>query len=277
MYIVTGANGGIGRAITETLARSGYRVIMACRNRQKAEQVRGQIAGLTGNLKIEVKELDLASFASVKRFAAQLLRQGVKIDALINNAGVMCQQFGLTEDGMERMLQVNYASPWLLTRLLLPAFSPGCRILNTSSCTYRLGKIDEHFFDITAENYSLFKIYGRSKLGVLLFTAELANRLEGREITVNAIDPGVVDTGMITMHRWFDPLTDLFFRPFIKSPQKGAATALHLILSEAGKTVNGGFWINKRLREMPEAVKKQEQRKKLWEMTENKLANYLKD
>ena len=118
MYIVTGANGGIGKAITEALAKSGCRVVMACRNRQKAEQVRQQIVSLSGNSGIEIEELDLASFASVKEFAARLLQGGEKIEALINNAGVMCREFGLTEDGMEQMLQVNYASPWLLTHLL---------------------------------------------------------------------------------------------------------------------------------------------------------------
>lgn len=140
MYIVTGANGGIGKAITEALAKSGCQVVMACRNRQKAEQVRQQIVSLSGNSGIEIEELDLASFASVKEFAARLLQGGEKIEALINNAGVMCREFGLTEDGMEQMLQVNYASPWLLTHLLLPALAEGGRIINTSSCTYRLGK-----------------------------------------------------------------------------------------------------------------------------------------
>lgn len=275
MYIVTGANGGIGKAITEALAKSGCQVVMACRNRQKAEQVRQQIVSLSGNSGIEIEELDLASFASVKEFAARLLQGGEKIEALINNAGVMCREFGLTEDGMEQMLQVNYASPWLLTHLLLPALTEGGRIINTSSCTYRLGKTDEHFFDVTAENYGLFKIYGRSKLGVLMFTAELAQRLEGEKITVNAVDPGVVDTGMITMHRWFDPLTNLFFRPFIKSPERGAATSLYLALSEAGRAVSGGFWINRHLRKMPKDVIPQEARGKLWELTERKLKKYL--
>lgn len=276
MYIVTGANGGLGKAITETLAKSGYRVIMACRNRQKAEQLRKQIVSLSGNSEIEIGELNLASFASVQRFAVQQLRRGEKIEALINNAGVMCREFGLTEDGMEQMLQVNYASPWLLTHLLLPALAGGGRIINTSSCTYRLGKADEHFFDVTAENYGLFKIYGRSKLGVLMFTAELARRLKDQKITVNAVDPGVVNTGMITMHRWFDPLTNLFFRPFIKSPQKGAATSLHLALSEAGRSVSGGFWVNRHLREMPPKARQREALEKLWELTEGKLKKYLK-
>ena len=91
MYIVTGANGGIGKAITEALAKSGCQVVMACRNRQKAEQVRQQIVSLSGNSGIEIEELDLASFASVKEFAARLLQGGEKIEALINNAGVMCR------------------------------------------------------------------------------------------------------------------------------------------------------------------------------------------
>lgn len=84
-----------------------------------------------------------------------------------------------------------------------------------------MGEVGDHFFETDSEHYRRFKAYPDSKLAVLMFTTELARRVHGRSIVVNAVDPGVVNTGMITMHRWYDPLADIFFRPFIKSPERG--------------------------------------------------------
>ena len=138
LYIVTGATGGIGRALTEGLCRKGLRVVMACRNMEKAEAVRQGImrSGRAGNGEITVRTLDMASLGSIGRFAEELRSEGAEIAALVNNAGVMSARFGLTADGIEQCMGVNYVGPYALTRLLLPMIADGGRIVNTLSVTY---------------------------------------------------------------------------------------------------------------------------------------------
>lgn len=275
MDIVTGANGGIGREITLGLARTGNRVVMACRNAVAAEKVRSEVVAETGNPRVEVWPLDLASFASVREFARRVVSGGEKVRVLANNAGIMCRDFTMTADGYEMMTQVNYMSPYLLTRLLKPAMEKGGMVVNTSSCTHHLGRVGDDFFQTDAGHYSLFKTYGSSKLAVLLFTAELAERWRGDGIRVNAIDPGVVNTNMITMHRWFDPLADIFFRPFIRSPRKGAETTLFLAEKPQDEMVTGGFWRTRRMLKMPPKVLDKAVRLRLWNQTASCLAEYL--
>ena len=137
LYIVTGATGGIGRALTEGLCRKGLRVVMACRNMEKAEAVRQGImrSGRAGNGEITVRTLDMASLGSIGRFAEELRSEGAEIAALVNNAGVMSAHFGLTADGIEQCMGVNYVGPYALTRLLLPMIADGGR--NVSGATAR--------------------------------------------------------------------------------------------------------------------------------------------
>jgi len=274
MDIVTGANGGIGKEIALGLARKGQRVVMACRNTEAAGKVCREIIAETGNTGVEVWPLDLASFEKVRAFAESVKKDGEGVGLLVNNAGIMCRDFSLTEDGFETMTQVNYMAPYLLSRLLLPVMQAGSLIVNTSSCTYRLGTVDEDFFQADARNYALFRKYGSSKLAVLLFTAELADRCRNRNVRVHAVDPGVVNTGMITMHRWFDPLTDLFFRPFIRSPRKGAETTLFLAGGGGESQGTGGFWKDRTRKLMPRQARDEKIRLQLWERTAQFLAPY---
>lgn len=221
LVIVTGANGGMGLAITRAMARMGGPVIMACRNVERAAGIRDEVVRETGNGRVELHALDLASIASIRAFVKGL--NGREVSVLINNAGTMCRDFTTTVDGLETTVGVNYVGTWLLTNLLLPSMGlrEKSRIINTSSLTSKMGRVDDKFFKLDPEHYRRFKAYPNSKLALLMFTIELARRLEGRRVTVNVVDPGVVNTGMITMHRWYDPLADLFFRPFIKSPERG--------------------------------------------------------
>lgn len=226
--IVTGANGGLGRALCEAQAREGYRVIMACRNREKSETVRKQIAERTGNGRIELLPLDLSSMGSIRRFADTLALRNEKVSVLLNNAGAMSREFRLTENGLEWTMGVNFMGTAALTLALIPLMEAGGRIINTSSCTYRLGKLKEEPLRPRSAGYRRMQAYADSKIALMLFTLELARRLRESRIAVFAADPGVADTGIITMHRWYDPLADLFFRPFISSPEKAVRTALWL-------------------------------------------------
>lgn len=268
LFIITGANGGMGKAITKAIAGTGVPVIMACRNVERAAEVRDQIVRETGNGRVELHQLDLASVASICSFVDGL--NGREVSVLVNNAGIMCRDFSVTEDGMETTVGVNYVGTWLLTNWLLPNMgrTGKARIINTSSVTCKMGEVGDHFFKLDPEHYRRFKAYPDSKLAILMFTTELARRLQGRAITVNAVDPGVVNTGMITMHKWYDPLADVFFRPFIKSPERGAMTAILLATSDRYVNVSGGFFKNKRQVRLPKAALDVEACRKLWLQTE---------
>ena len=144
----------------------------------------------------------------------------------------------ITEDGLERTVSVNYVAPYLLTRKLIPLMEKGSRIVNMVSCTYAIGRLDfPDFFHLGKRGgFWRIPVYSNTKLALTLFTVNLANRVKEKGIVVNAADPGIVSTDIITMHMWFDPLTDILFRPFIRTPRQGAATAVHLLLDEdAGK------------------------------------------
>ena len=131
----------------------------------------------------------------------------------------------------------------------------GSRIINTLSCTYRIGKVGPGWTEIDREHFARFKCYGNSKLALLLFSLELERTLRSRGIEVFAADPGVVDTGMITMHRWFDPITDLLFRPLIKSPEKGAATALKLATEKAlPNDTSNLYWMGEKPKKISDHV-----------------------
>ena len=132
----------------------------------------------------------------------------------------------ITEDGLERTVSVNYVGPYLLTRKLLPLMGEGSRIVNMVSCTYAIGHLDFPDFFLRGKKGGFWRIpiYSNTKLALTLFTIDLASRVKHKDIVVNAADPGIVSTNIITMHMWFDPLTDILFSLHSVTPRKGAAT-----------------------------------------------------
>lgn len=269
LAIITGADGGMGRHITTAIAKEGYQIIMACRNLDSAIQVCEEIKTATNNNHIEVRHLDLASLSSVYRFTEDLLNEKRPICRLINNAGILSTNKRKTEDGLETIVSVNYVAPYLLTRRLLPIIQQGGRIINTISCTYAIGKIDTMFFQKGKKGrFNRIAVYANTKLALFLFTKELANRIADKEISVNAADPGIVSTNMIRMNAWFDPLTDLLFRPFIKTPSQGAKTTIHLALSEEITRSTGGCFVNCKERKLSGRFTNHPAQEKLWAATE---------
>lgn len=238
LAVITGADGGMGMEITRAVAAAGYKVIMACRDPEIAEEKRQLIMRETGNIALEIVPVNLASLSSTASFANELLQRGEVITLLMNNAGTMETRRCITEDGLERTVSVNYVAPYLLTRKLLPLMGEGSRIVNMVSCTYAIGKLDFPDFFLRGKKGAFWRIpiYSNTKLALTLFTIALSKKVKEKGIIVNAADPGIVSTKIITMHMWFDPLTDIFFRPFIRTPRQGAATAISLLLDEdAGK------------------------------------------
>lgn len=245
--IVTGASGSMGAEAVRSLVSAGDRVIMACRNAVKADAVRKEIIKEKPSSEIEIAELDLSSLVSVQRFAQSL--SGEKVDALFNNAGVLNRDYKLTEDGYENTLSTNYLGPCLLTRLLLPTMPSGSHIVNMVSLSCRIGNVDSTFFSRGEERFSQIGTYADTKLAFLLFSIALGSRVS--DIYVNVADPGIVDTKMIAMDRWFDSLTDLLFRPFCKKPADGVApalkaleadTVLHCYKGKGHKPISGRYF-----------------------------------
>ena len=261
--VVTGATGGIGAVVTEALAAQGRPVVMACRNAGKGEALRQQILARVPQARLEVRLLDLRSMASVRAFAAELGPEPVA--ALFNNAGVISRAFSLTEEGLENTFSVNYFAPFLLTQLLLDRLPAGSRVVNMVSLTCRFVRLTETSLRPSAQDFSQLGTYARSKLALLHFSQELSRRRP--DLLVNVADPGVVNSGMISMGRWFDPLADVLFRPLIKSPRKGAVPPLAALASEQ----TGRYFVGNGSRPIPARYRDPELERRLWEETERLL------
>lgn len=274
--VITGADGGMGSEITKAVAMAGYHVIMVCYTSFKGEEKRSRIILDTGNEDIEVVQADLSSMESVVDAVDKIKDKTPSVELLMNNAGTMCTHYVRTEDGFEHTVAVNYIAPYILTRRLLPIMHEGSRIVNVISCTYAIGKIGPHFFTKGREG-SFFRIpvYSNTKLALWLFTRELSERVKGRGITVNAADPGIVSTNIIRMDEWFDPLTDIFFRPFIRTPRQGAETAIRLLLDEQFGNLTGRMFASSKEKKVSEKYMHHPQTKELWNMTEQNLGRFL--
>lgn len=277
LAVITGADGGMGMEITRAVAAAGYKVIMACRDPEIAEEKRQLIMRETGNIALEIVPVNLASLSSTASFANELLQRGEVITLLMNNAGTMETKRCITEDGLERTVSVNYVAPYLLTRKLLPLMGKGSRIVNMVSCTYAIGKLDFPDFFLRGKKGAFWRIpiYSNTKLALTLFTIALSKKVKEKGIIVNAADPGIVSTKIITMHMWFDPLTDLFFRPFIRTPRQGAATAISLLLDEDAGKRTGTLNVSCHPKQLSEKFFHHVQMKELWDKTEEIVAKWL--
>ena len=194
--IITGANTGIGKETAIDMAKRQARVIMACRSVERGEKAAKEVRKASGSIKVEFRQLDLASLASVRRFCEHVLKEESHIDILINNAGIMSCPYWKTEDGFEMQFGVNHLGHFLLTNLLLDRLkkAPAARIVNVSSLAYKRTN-GINFDDINSEqSYIPRAAYSQSKLANILFTRSLAKRLEGTRVTANSLHPGVICT-----------------------------------------------------------------------------------
>ncbi|MBP5770402.1 MAG: SDR family NAD(P)-dependent oxidoreductase [Bacteroidaceae bacterium] len=275
--IITGADTGMGREETRALAEAGYHVIMACYAPKLARPVCERLKAETGNPDIEVIGIDLANLASVRSFADTVKSRFHRLERLMNNAGTIETGFHLTVDGLERTVSINYVGPYLLTRLLLPLMGEGCRIVNMSSLVFPWGSLDFPDFFERGRKGSFWRIpiYDNTKLAITLFTFDLARRLQDRGITVNAADPGIVNTNILRMQMWFDPITDLVFRPIIRTPRQGADTAIHLLLDEDKATQTGTFNRSNHIHPVRDKFTRHPQMQQLWDETEKVVRPFL--
>ncbi len=234
MILITGATGAIGKEIARQLAAKRHPLILACRSIAKGRGITDEI-NREFNVKARLLELDLADSNSVREAADSL--DGVELEAIINNAGVMNGSYRLDADGHEDTLNVNYHNTRLLNELLLGNMKDkeGCLVFTTSATRnwFRNQPLTE---ELEESEFNRMRSYALSKKLITRYARDLSASLLPRGIRVNCADPGIVDTPMLRMGRWFDPLTDLFFRPFCNSPRKGAQAAVSALLSsETGK------------------------------------------
>ncbi|XP_078000730.1 retinol dehydrogenase 13-like [Glandiceps talaboti] len=268
--IVTGANTGIGKETARDLAKRGARVILACRDQERANAALEEIKKSTDNKNVVVKMLDLASLQSVRKFAKEINQEESRLDILINNAGVMWCPYMKTQDGFEMQLGVNHLGHFLLTNLLLDLLkkSTPSRIVNVSSIAHEPGKIN--FDDINSEKeYSKSAAYGQSKLANILFTRELSKKLQGTGVTVNALHPGVIQTELGRhLNKYIRYAMSVLLAPvFLKTPVDGAQTSIHCAVEEDLKDVSGLYFSDCIPKEPQPQAQDDEVAKKLWDLS----------
>ncbi|XP_062037342.1 retinol dehydrogenase 12 [Lepus europaeus] len=255
VVVVTGANTGIGKETARELARRGARVYIACRDILKGESAASEIRADTKNSQVLVRKLDLSDTKSIRAFAEGFLAEEKQLHILINNAGVMLCPQSKTADGFETHLGVNHLGHFLLTHLLLERLkeSAPARVVNLASVAHYVGKI--RFHDLQGEKYYCsVSAYCQSKLANVLFTRELAKRLQGTRVTTYAVHPGIVSSELVR-HSFLLCLLWRLFSVFVKSAREGAQTSLHCALAEGLEPLSGKYfsdckrtWVSPRAR-----------------------------
>lgn len=269
--LITGADGGIGREITRVLAKQGAALVMACIDVNDARPVCEEIKRQSGNSAIEMMQLDLSSLASIREFARGFSEKYRQLHVLINNAGVYCAKRGETRDGFEKTIGINYLGPFLLTHLLLPVLrnTPEARIINVSSNAYFQGRLNLDNLHLR-KGYQGFKAYANSKLAIVLFTLELADRLKESGITVNAVHPGHVATNIWNMWpgKWYQALLFRIIQRFARSPEEAAQNSVFLASAEEVKGVTGTYFDDRKPKALSPACRDVTLRKNLWALSE---------
>ena len=277
--IVTGANEGIGFQTTLGLVRKSVKVIMACRNLEKAEKAKNDILFKVPSAKLEIMHLDLMDLSSVKKFAELFKTRYQKLNILINNAGIMVPPFGKTVDGFESQMGVNYFAHFLLTNLLYDELDKtlNSRVVCLSSIAHKRARVD--FDNLNSEkSYNKVNAYSQSKLACLLFAFELQKRCKevGSNIEVIAVHPGVAHTNLFQfLPKFFQSIFTSMAAFFFNSPQNAAQPSLFAALSPDAK--GGKYYGPKGLMEMKgkvgEAISSKLSHdsataKKLWQVSE---------
>ena len=266
--VLTGGTSGIGRATALGLVAKGARLAITGRDRGRAEDTAREIRSASGG-HVDIFVADLSSQAEVRRLASEVLQAYPRVDVLVNNVGGYWNTRHATADGLEHTFALNHLAPFLLTNLLLDRLrqSAPARVVTVTSNAHSLGRID--FDDLQGErSYSGATAYNQSKLANLLFTYELARRLQTTGVTANALHPGVVRTSFGAedrgaVQRLFVPL----MRLFMKAPAQGAATSIYLASSQDLEHVTGLYFVNGRPKRSSKESYDQSVAARLWQVS----------
>jgi retinol dehydrogenase 12 len=271
--LITGATSGIGLAAARQIAAQGATVFLTGRTPAKCENAAAQLRALTGNEDVAWFAADLAVLAEVRGLAAAFSDRYDRLDVLINNAGTIPSRRAVTVDGVELTLAVNHLAPFLLTNLLIDPLlaAAAARVVTVTSVAHERARID--FDDMTmSRGYLPFRAYARSKLANLLFTYELARRLRGTDVTANAVNPGLVRTGLgrgngpVRDLAWH--LTHLRYRSVSLGPEQGADAIVFLACSPTVVGVSGEYFFRRRPAQSSPDSHDVSAARRLWALTE---------
>jgi len=268
---VTGSNAGIGLHTALGLARLGARVIMVCRNRERGESAQAWIERQEPGAKTALVITDLSDMQQVRALAGELARVAPDLRVLVNNAGLITSRRTMTGEGFELTFAVNHLAPFLLSTSLLDLLKSNApaRIVNVNSDAHLSARLD--FGDLNGERHSFPpNAYGQSKLANMLFTVELARRVDPQVVTVNALHPGLVATdfgevGGLVQFGW------TFMKPFGITPERGALTPIYCASSPQLAGVTGGFFVECAPARPNPLVEDEQLRLRLWKTTESML------
>jgi retinol dehydrogenase 14 len=266
--LVTGGSGGIGRATALGLAAMGADLAIVGRDRESTQDAAVEVRGAGGG-RVEVFVADLSDQAQVRRLAGEVLQRLPRMEVLVNNVGGYWDTRHLTADGLERTFALNHLAPFLLTNLLWDRLiqSAPARVVTVSSNAHVQGRVD--FDDLQGErSYSGARAYSQSKLANVVFSYELARRLQGSSVTANALHPGVTRTAFggedpAGVQRRLVAL----LRPFMQAPARGAATSIHLASAPDVERVTGGYFVNRKPKRSSKASHDRAAAVRLWRVS----------
>src|SRR4051812_4894031 len=268
--VVTGANSGIGLETARGLAAGGYHVVLLCRNPDRAAAAKADIDASVPGASTETLIADLGLQSDVRRAAKEIEQSHDRLDLLVNNAGIQLRKLARTPEGHDMLLAVNHLGPFLLTNLLLPLLesSAPARVVNVASEAHKFGKLRLDILD-RPHSYGIIGMpgYGETKLMNILFTRELARRLDGAGVTVNSVHPGSVDTNL------GDPpkAIKVLLRPFFRTAADGAKTSLFVATAPSLDGVTGKYFANGKLAEnkLSKQARDDELASELWRRSES--------
>jgi NAD(P)-dependent dehydrogenase (short-subunit alcohol dehydrogenase family) len=271
VVLITGANQGIGKASAVALGKLGARLVLVCRN---AEKGRAAVADIRreGAADVELLVADMGSQVDVRRVAGEFKAKYDRLDVLLNNAGALVPTRRSTVDGIEETFAVNHLGYFLLTHLLLDMLktSGPSRVVNVSSEAHRRGRMRWDDLEFKAGRYSAIAAYGQSKLANILFTRELARRLEGTKVTANCLHPGVIASGFGHTYGGVLSAALMLVRPFLITPEKGARTSVFLASSAEVEGVTGKYFDKCKERRPSAEALAEGAPERLWAISEEK-------
>ena len=266
--MVTGATSGIGNATARRLAQQGATVVVVGRSMEKSAATVRQIERQTGNSSVEFMLADLSSQHDIRQLAEGFKRRYRRLDVLVNNAGAMMFSRQESVDGIEMTLALNHLSYFLLTNLLLETLKSGApsRIINVSSSAHHRAEID--FEDLeNLKRYGGFQTYARSKLENLLFTYELAKRLEGTGVSVNALHPGLVATNLMANNGAIGRVMKVLLGLRGMSVEEGAQTSIYLASSPEVEGITGQYFVKQKAVQSSQASYDKSAARRLWQVS----------
>jgi len=266
VIVITGATSGIGQVAAEALAAQGARIVLVARDPRRAERTLARLRSVGPTMAHKAHIADLSRLAETRQVGERIAAEEPHIDVLINNAGNIFIERGVTADGLERTFALNHMSYFVLTKALtdrLVASAPA-RIVNTASNAHRNGRLD--FDDLQFKRgFRGLTAYGRSKLANILFTRELARRLAGTGVTANCLHPGFVSTGIGQRDGGLFAIMVRMSMLFARTPEQGASTIVYLATSPDVAAASGGYYADCRQAVQTHAAQNDDDARRLWE------------